>query len=81
MIDAQGDPFNPPFSFPGNGQILIGQFSTSNGSAISGTFLLTYDSNGQPFQHSVVSFFHVPGPGALLPLGAVTLVGTRRRRR
>ncbi len=81
VLDAQGDPFNPPFSFPGNGQILIGQFSTSNGSAISGTFLLNYTSNGQQFQQSVGSFFHVPGPGALALLGLAELMGTRRRRR
>ncbi len=78
---AQGDPFNAAVSFPGNGHILIGQFSTSNGSAISGTFLLHYTSNGVQFQTSVESFFHVPGPGALALLGLTGLMGTRRRRR
>ncbi len=52
----QGDPFNPPFSFPGNGEILIGQFSTADGTAISGTFLMGGVSNGQSFQ-SIETFF------------------------
>ncbi len=79
-LDAQGDPFDPVNSFPGNGQIQIGQFSTSNGTAISGEFLIQYTSNGQ-FQQSAVSFFHVPSPGALALLGLAGLMGTRRRRR
>ncbi len=29
---------------------------------------------------AVVSFFHVPGPGALWLLGAMGLLGSRRRR-
>ena len=44
--EPQGDPFDPVHSFPGNGHILIGQFSTTNGTAISGTFLIQYTSNG-----------------------------------
>ncbi len=74
------DPFDAAY-FPGNGHILIGQFATSNGSAISGTFLIQYTSNGVQFQQSGVSFFHVPGPGALAVLGAAALIGRRRRRR
>ncbi len=80
-LEAQGDPFDPVNSFPGNGQILIGQFSTTNGTAISGTFLFQYTSNGVQFQQSVEGFFHVPGPGALALLGLAGLMGTRRRRR
>jgi len=53
---AQGDPFNPPFSFPGNGQILIGQFSTLDGMGIQGTVLLHYVSNGVSLQ-SIETFF------------------------
>ena len=79
-LDNQGNPFHPD-TFPGNGQVLIGQFSTSNGTAISGTFRLSYTSNDQQFQTSVESFFHVPGPGALVLLGLAGLMGTRRRRR
>ncbi len=78
-LAAQGDPFDPDY-VQGNGSVLIGQFSTSNGTAISGTFLLFYTSNGVQFQTSVESFFHVPGPGALALLGAAGLIGRRRRR-
>jgi hypothetical protein len=74
----QGDPFDPVNSFPGNGQILIGQFSTADGTAISGTFLMGGVSNGQSFQ-SIETFF-VPGPGGLAMLGVAGLIGTRRRR-
>ena len=77
----QGDPFNPPFSFPGNGQVLIGQFSTMDGVAIQGTMLLQYVSNGVVGIQSVVSFYHVPGPGAFAMMGVAGLIGTRRRRR
>jgi MYXO-CTERM domain-containing protein len=75
----QGDPFDPVNSFPGNGQILIGQFATADGTAISGTMLVQYLSNGE-IDHSIVSF-GVPSPGALAMMGAAGLIGTRRRRR
>ena len=79
-IDPQGDPWNADYGGPGNGSILIGQFSTLEGTAISGTFLVQYVSNGVVGQ-SVVSFFHVPTPGALALLGTAGLIGARRRRR
>ncbi len=44
--DAQGNPFDAVNSFPGNGQILIGQFSTLDGFFFCGTMLLQYISNG-----------------------------------
>ena len=53
----QGNPFDPANSFPGDGQILIGQFSTADGSAIQGTMLLEYIISGV-VTHSVVSFQH-----------------------
>jgi hypothetical protein len=73
----QGDPFNPPFSFPGNGQILIGQFSTADGTTITGTMLVLYVSNGQSGQ-SIVSF-GIPTPGVLPMMGVAGLIGARRR--
>ncbi len=76
----QGDPFDPANSFPGNGQILIGQFSTADGTGIGGTFGLQFLSNGVT-ENAIVSFFHIPAPGALTLLGAAGLIGVRRRRR
>ena len=74
----QGNPFDPANSFPGDGRVLIGQFSTLDGSAIQGTMLLQYISNGVT-ELSVVSFLHVPGPGVLALLGLAGLMDTRRR--
>ncbi len=79
-VDPQTDPFDPAY-VQGNGTVLIGQFSTADGTAISGTFLLQFTSNGVPGVQSVVSFFAVPTPGALALLGAAGLIGARRRRR
>ncbi len=67
-INPQGDPFDGINSFPGNGQVLIGQFSTAKGTSFQGTMLLQFISNGVT-ELSVVSFFHVPGPGALAMMG------------
>ncbi len=78
--EPAADPFNPDW-VAGNGQVLIGQFSTANGSAISGTMLLRFLNNGQPGGEAVVSFFHVPTPGALALLATAGLVGARRQRR
>ena len=76
-IDPQGDPYNTDYS-SGNGQILIGQFATIDGTAIHGTMAMHAVSNGVVRQHAV-SFYHVPGPGALWLLGAACLLGSRRR--
>ncbi len=76
---VQGDPFDAANSFPGNGQILIAQFSTADGSAIIGSFLLQYVSNGKSHQ-SFVSF-PIPTPGALALIGTAGLMAGRRRRR
>ncbi len=76
---TQGDPFNPPFSFPGDGQILIGQFSTADGSAIQGTMLLSYVSNGNNID--AVHTFFVPAPGGLPAVVLFCALGARRRRR
>jgi len=77
-IDPQGDPFNTDYS-SGNGQILIGQFSTANGTDVAGTFLIQYVSNGVTGQ-AVVSFI-CPAPSALALLGTAGMFGARRRRR
>ncbi len=77
---AQGNPFDAVNSFPGDGRILIGQFSTLDGVAIQGTMLLGFIRNNVSTQ-LVVSFFHVPTPGALAMMGVAGLIGTRRRRR
>ncbi len=59
--DPQGNPFDPANSFPGDGSVLIGQFSTADGNAISGTIPMEYISNGFTEQ-SVVTFHHTLDP-------------------
>ncbi len=79
-IEPQADPFNPDF-FAGDGRVLIGQFSTLDGTGIEGTMLLQFFSNGISEQ-AYVSFDHqIPTPGALSLLGIAGVVGLRRRRR
>jgi hypothetical protein len=82
---GQGNPFDGVNSFPGNGNILIGQFSmeipATGTYGIVGQFLLQYVSDGEVGQ-SYVSFENiVPTPGALGLLGVAGLIGRRRRRR
>ncbi len=77
--DPNTDPFNPDF-YLGNGQILIGQFSTLDGIGIVGMFRVSVISNNVATQLDV-SFSHfVPGPGALVLIAAAGLAGKRRRR-
>jgi hypothetical protein len=77
----QGNPFDPVNSYAGNGRILIGQFSTANGTGIVGTFFLQYISDGT-VTSTVESFEHfIPMPGALGLLGLAGLLSTRRRHR
>ncbi len=80
----QGNPFDPINCFPGDGRILIGQFSTPwDGPivGIQGFFLMQFLSDGVVTQ-SVEQFSHfvVPVPGTLGLLGVAGLLTTRRRR-
>ena len=75
---GQSDPFNPAYA-AGNGQVLIGQFSTADGTGFSGTMLTRMVSNGVVVAN-VVSFVHVPAPGAVGLLGIAGFLGGRRRR-
>ncbi len=77
--DPQADPFNPDF-YAGDGHVLIGQFSTANGSGIVGMFRVLVVSSNVPTQFSA-SFSHfVASPAALALVGAAGLLGTRRQR-
>jgi len=76
----QGNPFDAVNSFPGNGQVLIGQFSTADGTGIGGTMLLKLGPSGTQDYGS----FFLPAPGTLAMMGmtgVAGLFGTRRRRR
>ncbi|MHC4219148.1 MAG: hypothetical protein ACYSU7_11910, partial [Planctomycetota bacterium] len=58
----QGNPFDPVHCFPGNGQVLIGQFSTIDGVSIGGSFLMQFVSDGIVSQSSE-TFGHAPPVG------------------
>jgi len=78
-IDAQGDPFNTDYS-SGNGQLLLAQFATADGTGFSGTWLMRFVGNGVNAQ-AIQSFVHIiPAPGAVGLLGVAALFGVRRRR-
>jgi hypothetical protein len=77
----QANPFDPVNSYPGNGQILIGQFSTTNGIGITGAFLMQYTSDGV-VTATTEGFVHpFPTPGALGLFGLAGLLSTRSRHR
>jgi hypothetical protein len=65
---------------PGVGSVLIGQFTTSNGTDIQGTVNVQVLSNGNLITLTNQSV-NLPTPGALALLGTAGLIGTRRRRR
>ena len=78
---TQADPWHPD-SGGGGGEVLIGQFSTTNGSGFFGSFIIQFVGDGVPGTQEAVSFeWAVPTPGALGLLGAAGLIGRRRRRR
>ena len=79
--DTQGNPWDPD-SGGGAGQVLIGQYSTTNGTGFYGNFLIGFTGDGVSGTRVPVSFeWHVPTPSALGPLGVAGLLSTRRRRR
>ncbi len=81
-VTGQNDPFDAVNSFPGNGQILIGQFSTSTGTGIRMAGELYASSDGNRIFETPISFTHlIPTPGAVGLLGAAGMIGRRRRRR
>ena len=69
----QGHPFDPVNSFPGDGRVLIGQFSGEIG--------ISYVSDGAVGISKVSFSSVVPGPNVLGCLGLAGLLGTRRCRR
>lgn len=77
--DPQANPFNPDY-VNGNGQVLISQFSTADGTGITGMFKILAISNGTTMQFNV-TFFHVPGPGAMALLATSALWWRPRPRR
>jgi hypothetical protein len=60
---AQGNPFDPTHCYPGDGRVLIGQFSSAQGELISGTFLIQFVSDGEVVQAQVA----FGSPGAFCP--------------
>jgi len=77
-------PDNPQVHDPGNGRILIGQFTVTQGDWIVGTISMQgKDVNGVNWQARDVAFKaqgDFPAPGALALLGLAGLVGRRRRK-
>ena len=72
--DSQGVP-------NANGQVLIGQFSTINGTSIQGSFLVSWNDGGGPLVNTPASFIHaIPAPGGLLLLATAATLARRRRR-
>ena len=78
--EPQADPFNQDF-FAGDGRVLIGQFSTADGTGIQGAMLMRFFSN-EGVKTGYFKWDHqIPTPGALWLLGTAGLLGLTRRRR
>jgi hypothetical protein len=84
-IAAQGNPWDPINSFPGNGSVLIGQYSmeipTFKPFGITGEFFIGYVSDGVVMNEYVTFSNLVPAPGAFGLFGAAGFLVTGRRRR
>jgi hypothetical protein len=61
-VAPQGDPFDPVHSYPGDGRILIGQFSTADGHGLSARFLLQMVSDGVPVLQDVTIEYDLAPP-------------------
>jgi hypothetical protein len=81
----QGNPFDPINSFPGDGRVLIGQFSmeipADTPYGITGEFLMGFVSDGVDVAGYGTFSSIVPTPGALGFIGLAGLLSTRRRHR
>ena len=81
----QGNPFDPINSFPGDGRVLIGQFSmeipADTPYGFMGEFKMGLVSDGVVVAANGTFSSVVPTPGALGLIGLAGLLSTRRRRR
>ena len=81
----QGNPFDPINSFPGDGRVLIGQFSmeipADTPYGITGEFIIGVQSDHVIERIDVTFSSVVPTPGALGLIGLAGLLSTRRRHR
>jgi hypothetical protein len=78
----QGNPFDPVNCYPGDGRVLIGQFSSEDSQLIGGRFLMLCLSDGEPI-YPEGSFNYTPTPcpwdcgdddGAVTPIDFLALI-------
>jgi hypothetical protein len=78
---AQGNPFDPINSFPGNGSVLVAQFSTTDGYGVRGAWIESPVSDGVAILQAVEFEYVIPAPSVLGAFGLAGVLGMRRRRR